>query len=154
MMLVLAGIRVFVLPLHESPKWLLAMGRDEAAVNVILDVARINGVTSSLTLETLQAAAAQYRVGGPHADEDTSTNFTMWQLIKMSTSDMKGEHIRALFRGKRLALNTSLIIFICELTCVPIVNTSHQLRICAVLWSRMVCFFRALPSLYVALDSR
>lgn len=112
-MLALAGLRVFVLPLHESPKWLLAMGRDEAAVRVIHDVARTNGVTSSLTLETLQAAAARYNIDGSDLG-DTATHFTMWQLIKMSTSNMRGEHIRALFRGKRLAWNTSLIIFICE----------------------------------------
>jgi MFS family permease len=53
MMLFLWGLRFFILPMHESPKFLVSIGQDEEAVRVIHEVARKNGRTSSLTVDRL-----------------------------------------------------------------------------------------------------
>ena len=53
MMLFLWGLRFFILPMQESPKFLVSIGQDEEAVRVIHEVARKNGRTSSLTVERL-----------------------------------------------------------------------------------------------------
>lgn len=48
--------RYFLYPIPESPKFLLATGRVEEAMDVIMFIARENGKTTSLTLEQLHRA--------------------------------------------------------------------------------------------------
>ena len=42
LMLLLAILRLFVFPLHESPRYLLGRGHDDDAVTVIHEIARYN----------------------------------------------------------------------------------------------------------------
>ena len=46
--------RFFLFKLYESPKYLMGRGRDEEAVRVVHEVARINGKTTNLTLADLE----------------------------------------------------------------------------------------------------
>ena len=53
-MLILFILRFFVFHLYESPKYLIAHGRDAEAVAVVHAIAQYNGRTSSLTLAMLE----------------------------------------------------------------------------------------------------
>merc|ERR1712093_613210 len=55
LMLFLWAIRFFVLPMHESPKYLIATGRDEEAVRVIQAIAKSNKREVQLTTDDLCA---------------------------------------------------------------------------------------------------
>lgn len=132
-MLFLSAIRVFALPMDESPKFLVSIGRDREAVEVVHRIAKANGTVSTLTVEDLHNAAKPFfRAEGD--GEQAVTKFSTWsvmlgkvsqssladrqclhrrELIKNSMSDMDGEHLKGLFATPRLAYSTSLIIFIC-----------------------------------------
>ncbi|KAJ7767982.1 MFS general substrate transporter [Mycena maculata] len=111
MMLFLGILRIFVFPMDESPKFLVSIGRDQDAVNVIHNIAKKNGTTSKLTMQDLHEAAI------PYLDPDSpevvpTTRFTTWGLIRNSLDDVRGENIKGLFCTPRLAYSSSLIIFI------------------------------------------
>lgn len=52
-------LRFVVFQFQESPKFLVYRGRDERAVQVLRNVAKMNGKTSSLALETLEALESE-----------------------------------------------------------------------------------------------
>ncbi|KAL8278210.1 hypothetical protein RQP46_009383 [Phenoliferia psychrophenolica] len=110
-MLFLSAIRVFVLPMDESPKFLVSIGRDRDAVEVVHRIAKANGTVSTLTVEDLHEAAKPYFREAGDGDQAV-TKFSTWGLVKNSLSDMDGEHLKGLFATPRLAYSTSLIIFI------------------------------------------
>jgi hypothetical protein len=99
-------LRFLIFDLQESPKYLVANGREEEAIKVLEHIARKNGKTITLTLEKLQAAGAG-KVGG-----STSARMTIPQQVKHALSMLSLEHIRPLFASRKLALNTSLTILI------------------------------------------
>lgn len=120
-------IRFFIFPMDESPKFLVSIGQDAKAVQVIHRIAKRNGVVSTLTVKDLSAAAAPYIIntsslradGGETKDsavegdeQEIVTAFSTWGLVKNSFSDVNGEHTKGLFATPRLAYSTSLIIFI------------------------------------------
>ena len=115
--------------MDESPKFLVSIGQDAQAVQVIHRIAKRNGVTSSLTVKDLRLAAAPYLEGvatpaprqkasNSEEEEDVDdehdmlTAFSTWQLVKNSFSDINGEHTKGLFATPRLAYSTTLIVFI------------------------------------------
>ncbi|KAJ7267209.1 major facilitator superfamily domain-containing protein [Mycena rebaudengoi] len=110
MMLFLATLRVFFLPMDESPKFLVSIGRDQEAVDVIHRIAKKNRITSTLTLQHLQDAAKPYLDGA--SVEVPVTKFSTWGLIRNSLEDVSGDNIKGLFATPRLAYSASLIIFI------------------------------------------
>lgn len=80
MMIFLAGARYFFLPMHESPKFLIATGRDEDAVAVIHAIAKENRVVSTLTLQDLRDAAAPFT---DYTDEKAAqSEYTTMALLK------------------------------------------------------------------------
>ena len=52
---VLSLLRIFVIRLKESPKWLLSQNRDAEVVKIIQEIAEGAGKQCSLTLEQLQS---------------------------------------------------------------------------------------------------
>ncbi|GAA5978630.1 hypothetical protein JCM10908_004429 [Rhodotorula pacifica] len=111
MMLFLWGLRFFILPMHESPKFLVSIGQDEEAVRVIHAVAKKNGRTSTLTVERLRVAAEPYY--SKYGDRAPSTTkFSSFELAKRSFSHFSLDHIKGLFATPRLAFSSGLIIFI------------------------------------------
>ncbi|KZT51811.1 MFS general substrate transporter [Calocera cornea HHB12733] len=97
-------VRFFVYRIPESPKYLIARGRDAEAVAVVHYMAEQNGRACTLTLEKLRTAAGE-SVGdlksssGPDA---VSPSFGKFDL----------EHVRALFATWKVATNTVLLILI------------------------------------------
>lgn len=130
-MLFLSVTRAFVLPMDESPKFLISIGRDADAVDIVQRIARCNGKTSTLTVADLHDAAIPYFRFDGDGDQVT-THFSTWcvllasgklgprslpvfrELVKQAFGNVDGQHVRALFSTPRLAYSTSLIIFICK----------------------------------------
>lgn len=111
MMIVLWVGRFFICPVYESPKFLISIGRDEEAVEVIHKIAKRNGTTTTLTIEDLRTAAAPYLDGDDVSVGTVQTKLTTVELIKHSFDDVSGEHVKSLFSTPRLAWSTSLVIF-------------------------------------------
>lgn len=95
-------IRFVLFTIHESPKYLMGKGRDEEAVRIIHEVARRNGKTSELTVDDLKACEPEGYV--------QQTNVS--SAVKRKLEDVKAERVRALFRTRKLALSTGLIMVI------------------------------------------
>ncbi|KAG6902105.1 hypothetical protein C0995_004285 [Termitomyces sp. Mi166 len=81
MTLLMFIMRFVVFDLQESPKYLVAKGRDQEAIAVLEHIAKRNGKTISLTLEQLLAIDGAVE-----------------------------SHVKPLFSGRRLAINSTLII--------------------------------------------
>jgi len=94
-------IRFVVFTVFESPKYLMGRGKDEEAVRVVHEVARRNGKTSTLTLEDLKA---HEHLGQQNTDAAAALSR---KLEKLNLT-----HVRALFSNTRLAVSTTLIIWI------------------------------------------
>ncbi|KAK4690376.1 hypothetical protein P7C71_g6398, partial [Lecanoromycetidae sp. Uapishka_2] len=93
--------RFFLFTLYESPKFLMGRGKDEEAVRIVHEVARINGKTSNLTLADLEVFNQQGQQG-----TDASA------ALKRKLQKVNLTHVRALFAGPKLAWSTSLIMLI------------------------------------------
>ncbi|KAJ7312934.1 MFS general substrate transporter [Mycena albidolilacea] len=113
MMVFLGILRIFIFPMDESPKFLLSIGRDQEAVDVIHRIAKKNGANCTLTIQTLRDAAAPYADPNANPEQDiTQTKFSTWGLIRNSLDEVSGENIKGLFATPRLAYSSGLIIFI------------------------------------------
>ena len=110
LMFVLALIRMFLLPMQESPKYLVSIGKDAAAVEVIRKVAKMNGRTTTLTYEKLQGQVAD--MTGAPSDQSLDTKYSTLELLKKSGEVFRSDHVKRLFSNRRLAYSTSLIIII------------------------------------------
>ncbi|KAF8637758.1 hypothetical protein AX17_002600 [Amanita inopinata Kibby_2008] len=95
-------LRYAVFDLQESSKYLIAKGRDQEAIEVLEHLARRNGKKISLTLEQLRAADSSEMV----------THKSYWQLLKGSVSHFSLSHIKPLFRGRKLFINTTITILL------------------------------------------
>ena len=97
-----------MMPLLESPRYLVGKGKDEEAVRVVHELARINGKMSNLTVEQLLV------VGGGGTKN----------LLKGGEGGNLGlgyvsvafRHFRGLFATKRMALS-SVLVFLITCTC-------------------------------------
>ncbi|KAI9842013.1 MAG: hypothetical protein M1838_003316 [Thelocarpon superellum] len=99
--LIMFIIRFFLFHLYESPKFLMGRGKDAAAVEVVHEVARRNGKTSSLVLADLEKHDTQGQQGTDAA-----------AALRRKLEKLNFTHVRALFANPRLAWSTSLIILI------------------------------------------
>ncbi|WFD36865.1 hypothetical protein MCUN1_003755 [Malassezia cuniculi] len=135
--LIMWFVRFFVYPIPESPKYLLAMKREEEAMEVLQFIAKENGKTTSLTLEKLHevglgrtevlAEPAAVDAVDIEKKEDLAQTHTRssrrfikpkvtdWgasmspRRIREALSVMHQSPISALFASRKMALNTVLI---------------------------------------------
>lgn len=110
LMIVLWILRFFVLPVYESPKFLIAHGKDQAAVDVINNVAKRNKCDVRITIEDLHRATEPYMTEEEKMNAQYETKFSTMELIKNAFSEFNISHLRILFATKRLIWSTSLII--------------------------------------------
>ncbi|KII84380.1 hypothetical protein PLICRDRAFT_117909 [Plicaturopsis crispa FD-325 SS-3] len=112
-------MRFVIFDVQESPKYLIAKGRDEDAINVLEHMAKKNGRTITLTLAKLQAVSHAQGV-------EEVYHPTTFQVIKNSFSGMSLSHIKPLFVTKRLGINTTITIllwgYLQSLTAYPLYN--------------------------------
>ncbi|KAJ3719618.1 MFS general substrate transporter [Lentinula guzmanii] len=100
--LLLWGIRFFVFKLFESPRFLVGIGKDAEAVEVIRKIAEYNSKTSDLTVDQLVKA------GGVDPEKtDIAQND---RRVLSASSALGWNHVKALFRTRKLAFSTSLLI--------------------------------------------
>ncbi|KAJ5109422.1 hypothetical protein N7456_006097 [Penicillium angulare] len=102
MLMFLARFALFTI--YESPKYLMGKGRNAQAVQVVHEVARRNGKTSSLSQEDLDELD-RAPDGSSHGVQSTS-------LVQQRLEKLKFEHVRALFNSPKRAYSTTLIIFV------------------------------------------
>lgn len=95
---VMSLLRITVIKLRETPKFLIGAGRDAEAVETLQFIATKYNRTCSLTLEQLEACGSTGGNGTEHAPN------------RFSFSEVN-VHIKGLFATKRLGLSTSLIWF-------------------------------------------
>lgn len=118
LMLVLFALRFFVFHLYESPKYLMGRGRDAEAVEIIHRVAEYNWRSSSLTLEMLRRAEEQgtndektiEKVDEEGRERGTDMDTSRVAAVKRKLSGFGRSHVSALFRTRKLARSTSLLI--------------------------------------------
>ncbi|KAH7341696.1 major facilitator superfamily domain-containing protein [Rhizoctonia solani] len=97
--------RYVIFNLQESPKYLLAKGRDEDVIEVLQYVAKRNGCTISLTLEQFQAVNDRYG-----SSEQLITSKAGAGALVHALKGFDLSHVKPLFSTPTLALNTSLTI--------------------------------------------
>lgn len=101
--------------IYETPKYLLGRGLDREAVEVVQKVAARNGSTTWLELAHFEAIDVQ--LGLQREDEDiqerqrADTSSSM-AIFRRRMADVRFSKIRALFSSPRLALSTSLLLFL------------------------------------------
>ncbi|CAL5873027.1 uncharacterized protein PFLUO_LOCUS7296 [Penicillium psychrofluorescens] len=98
---VLSVLRVVVVRLEETPKFLLTEGKDEQAVRVLNNIANRYNRPCSLTIERLRAC-------GETAHRETTTAGMTQRLISPSEVAF---HFRGLYATRKMALSTSLVWF-------------------------------------------
>ncbi|CAE6379903.1 unnamed protein product [Rhizoctonia solani] len=97
--------RYAIFNLQESPKYLLAKGRDQDAIEVLQYVAKRNNRTITLTLEQFQAVNNRYG-----SSEELITGHTGAGAFVHALKGFDLSHVKPLFSTPTLALNTSLTI--------------------------------------------
>ncbi|KAJ5220439.1 Major facilitator superfamily domain general substrate transporter [Penicillium chermesinum] len=99
---VLSVLRVTIIRLQETPKFLLAEGKDEEAVQVLQNIAKKHNRPFSLTVERLAACGSCSAVG------DTSSGGLFRRLISPKEVVF---HLKGLYATRKMALSTSLVWF-------------------------------------------
>jgi len=100
-------LRYVVFDLQESCKYLVAKGRDKEAIEVVEHIARVNGKTTTLTLESLEAVAKD-KAG----QTGVITHLSTYQVIRNAFSSFSLSHVIPLFSTRRLAVNTTITIIL------------------------------------------
>lgn len=94
-------LRFVFFTLYESPKYLMGKGKDAEAVAVVHKVALKNGKTSPLSIADLEIHNTE-----GHQGTDTAA------VLKRKLEKINLDHVRALFRTRKLAYSTTLIMVI------------------------------------------
>jgi MFS family permease len=97
-------VRFCIFHLFESPKYLLSRGRQAEAVAVVHGIAHRNRAKTWLTEDILDAVVDD---STPRLTRRMSATF----IIKNRLASFSGEHIRPLFKTRKLGLATSIIWF-------------------------------------------
>lgn len=96
--LVMAILRLTVVRLKETPKFLVSNNRDEEAIQVLTEIATKYNRSCSLTLERLRAC------GEITSNEDYRKNYSFKGTMKLI-----GKHLKVLFATRRSARSTILL---------------------------------------------
>ena len=102
----------FAMPFLESPRYLVGKGKDEEAVRVVHELARINGKTTNLTVERLLVVGGKNFGDGGKAVVPGKRGLLQYVSVTV-------RHIKGLFATKRMALSSSLV-FLINRTCCTI----------------------------------
>jgi MFS family permease len=108
MALAFALIRILIFKMPESPRFLLAKGRDAEAVDAVNYVARCNKVPEPLTLEMLQSVDAQLGIV-TNIEEGQAMKLSHTQILKDNLRDFKPMNYKALFQTRKLGQQTAIL---------------------------------------------
>ncbi|PIG84384.1 sugar transporter [Aspergillus arachidicola] len=105
--LLMCIVRCLFFTLYESPKYLMGKGRNREAVTVVHEVARRNGKTSDLSLESLdELITLEDEQHAPRQGLSTSDQ------MRLLMEPLSFSHVRALFNTPLRAWSTGLMILI------------------------------------------
>lgn len=106
----LAFLARFVLfSFHESPKFLVAKGRDRQAVEVVRAVAKFNGKRVGLAVEHLEACE---RVANDDDVNDSASGSEEGEVREKKVRRVPGGHLRMLF-GTWTMARLTVLTWIC-----------------------------------------
>jgi hypothetical protein len=127
----------FAMPLLESPRYLLGKGQDEEAVKVVHKLAKINGKTSSLTIEQLLVVNRKNPSERSVFPDKRGPGY-IWVAFL---------HLRGLFATPKMALSTTLLFIITRAysTNPFIFLRSIQSRFSVLLFTSLALYFTFLP---------
>ncbi|ODV81095.1 MFS general substrate transporter [Suhomyces tanzawaensis NRRL Y-17324] len=101
----------FAFRVFESPKFYLARGDDERALQSLNKIAAINRKPPPITIEDLQRVDEIYGRDEVKPVKSKNSLFANNQLLKEKIRKFDLSHIRQCFANRRLAFSSSLIIF-------------------------------------------
>ncbi|KAJ4253418.1 Sugar transporter [Fusarium torreyae] len=99
LMFIMSVMRIFIIRLPETPKFLVASGRDEELVSMLQNLAATYSRPCSLTVQSLQACGST-RI----PDQGEQRHSAMFDLGRTLLG-----HVKGLFATRKLALSTCLI---------------------------------------------
>lgn len=102
-----AALRAFIFRLLESLYFLLSRGRDQEALEVIQYIAKRSGKPCDITLEQLTSINDQYG-----NSSSTSVNRTAKEIFLAQFNKLSFTRLKPLFGKPKLALQTSLVMWI------------------------------------------
>lgn len=100
----------FAFRIYETPKFLLGQGQDEKVVDVVHKIAARDGKESWLDIIHFQAIDA--RLAELNAQEGAEADDTPKTPFRRTLDKFTPEKFKALFSTPRMALSTSLILFL------------------------------------------
>lgn len=109
----------FCFKIYETPKFLLGRGRNQAAAEVVQNVARRDGKETWLTVSHFDdidaqiaaaddAGAVQENINRQNAPNDSKN------VIRRNIEKFSPHRIKGLFATPRMALSTTLMLFLCK----------------------------------------
>ncbi len=99
-------LRLTIIRLKETPKYLIGEGRDQEATDILQDIAKKYSRPCALTVERLQACNSL----GAHAQDGRRASVSAHAKKRFSFGEV-GTHLTGLFATRRIGLSTSLIWF-------------------------------------------
>lgn len=118
------ALRFFLFTFHESPKFLLAKGKDEAALDVLYKIAKFNRApTPNLTVDDFRLLDSHYAEEQSRTSDEPLGNapreLGIKELTKNRLRQLLGQvgHLKALFATKR-AIWFTVALWIAYM-CVP-----------------------------------
>jgi hypothetical protein len=95
------------MPLLESPRYLVGKGRDEEAVRVVQELAKINGKTCNLTVDQLLVVE--------YSHKKSSEESVLPETKDLRYISVAFRHLKGLFATPRIALSTTVVFMVtCE----------------------------------------
>lgn len=111
LVLVLAMVRFFIFRMPESPYFLLSKGRDQDAIDVVHHIAKKSKKSVDISIERFQNIDEAYGNERPPAATIGSVG-TFFSAFKGQFANLGANSIKLLFGTRKMALQTSLIIWI------------------------------------------
>lgn len=116
---VFSMLRLFVIELQETPKYLVCNGRDKEAVKVLQSMALKYKRTCSLTLEQLQSCgnihvdvvptATEHGGFDPDSESEVESRKPQRQIQLQSWFSKIKSHLKLLFQNRKVARSTTLL---------------------------------------------
>lgn len=107
--------RTFLFKLFESPKFYLAQGQDQRALDIVFAIAKYNGAPApDLSREKLQHIenATRTSLSLEEPPRPGTTRPSTWMMVKSSLRQINGAHLRELFKNRKMAFSTTSIVLI------------------------------------------
>ncbi|CEP64530.1 MFS transporter LALA0_S12e01002g [Lachancea lanzarotensis] len=101
----------FAFRVFESPRFHISRGDNEAAIATLYQIARINGVEITLTVDDLKRIDEKY-ISSRSVEVKDNGLLSRKQVFKNSVARFRLERVRAVFGSRKQAYSSSLVILV------------------------------------------